>query len=124
MPEGRVPDVVPERDRFDQLLVQPEEAADAAGDAAHQLNMQPATADVVVFDEGKHLGFPRVAGVGRDVDDFFDVARERGSCQRRVVMRVARASRDISIVEGARVSATRCAVGLYRALDFRVEREV
>ena len=51
VPEGGVPDVVPEGDRLDEVEVQPEDGADRARDAGDELYVQSTAGDVVVFIE-------------------------------------------------------------------------
>ena len=62
--------------------------------------MQPASANVIVLDKRKHLGFVSVAIVRGNVDDLLDVAGERGTRQRRVIMRVVLATNDVVIRKG------------------------
>ena len=74
--EGRVARVVAQRDGLDEVAVQPEQAPDAPGHAAHQLHVQAAPRDLVVLGEGEHLGLVGIAVVGGQVQDLLDVAHE------------------------------------------------
>ncbi len=124
MAERRVPHVVPERDGLDELAVQPQKRADAARDAAHQLHVQAAPADVVVLHEREHLRLVGVAVVGRHVEDLLDVAREGGARERGLVVGVRLAARHLRVVEGAGVLPAGRAVGTDGLFHARVEREV
>jgi len=84
--ERRVAQVVPERNGLDELCVKAEQVAYAARNAAHELHVQPAAADVVVLDEREHLRLVRIAVVRGNVDDLLDIAREGGARDRGLVM--------------------------------------
>jgi hypothetical protein len=48
--KGRVTDIVPESDGFDQVLVKPEESSDGSRGFGDQLHVEDAVGDVVVSD--------------------------------------------------------------------------
>ena len=76
VPEGRVADVVAQRDGLQEVLVQPEKLADGPGDLGQKLDVQHPVADLFVADEVKNLGFVDVAGVSPGVEDAVRVHRE------------------------------------------------
>ena len=65
--------------------------------------MQPATAYVVIAHEAEHLGFPRVAVIGRHVQYLVDVAHEGGAVQPR---------RHIAAGVAAKSLRLACAIGV------------
>ena len=77
--EGRVPHVVPERDRLDQILVQPQRASDRAGDLRHLQSMGQARPVVVAERVDKHLRLVLQAAEGFRVQDAVAVALKGGS---------------------------------------------
>jgi len=124
MSEGRVAHVMPERDGLDELAVEPEQAADAPRDAAHELHVEPAARDVVVLDEREHLRLVRVAVVGGDVEDLLDVAREGGAGEGSLVVGIGLAPRDARVVEAQGVGSPGRPVGADGRLDGGVEGAV
>ena len=77
VPKGRMADVVPQADGFDEIFVEPQIAADGAGDAGDQLDMEHPVGEVIVFDQGKNLGFVDVPGIGLGVEDAVGI---HGKC--------------------------------------------
>ena len=67
--ERGVTDIMPQGDRFDEVLVELQKAADGAGDLGDQLDVQHPVGDVIVADQGEHLGLVDVAGVGAGMKD-------------------------------------------------------
>ena len=76
--KGGVSNVVSQGDGLDQVQVQVQGAADGPGDAGHQLNMEAAAGNVIIFDQGKDLGLVCIAIVVRAVHDPVDVLGEIG----------------------------------------------
>ena len=70
--------------------------------------MQAPPADVVVLNEGEHLGFAGVSVVGRHVQDLLDIARERRPSERRIVVGIGLAPHDVRIVESCLLYTSRC----------------
>ena len=124
VPERRMTQVVPKRDRLDELDVQSQKLADGARDAADELHVQAAAADIVVFNEREHLRLVGVAVVSGNVDDLLDVARECGPRQRCVIVAVVLAAHDVLIVKSVRVFPVGSAVGADGCFDFGVEGQV
>ena len=124
MPERRVPQIVSERDGFDEVAVQPEQPSDSPRDAAYQLHVQAAAADVVVLDEGEHLRLACIPVIGGHVHDLLDVARERGPGDRRYVVRVRLAPGHVLVAKAVGAHPSRRAVGENLRLDCRVDRQV
>ena len=79
MAEGRVADIVGERQRFGEILVQPEQAGGGARDLADFQRMGQARAVMIAFmgDENLRLLLQAAEGVG--VDDAVAVALEIGA---------------------------------------------
>ena len=118
--EGRVAEVVAERDRLGEVFVEPERAGDRAGDLRDLKRVRKACAVVVAFGRKKHLRLMRQATERLAVNDAVAVPLElcperveferayasaRGICERRAV-REARAllglckfSRENSVVQ-------------------------
>ena len=124
VPERRVPHVMAERDRLDELAVQPERAPDVARDAAYELHVEPAPANVVVLHEREHLGLAGVAVVGGHVHDLLDVACEGGPHDGRVVVRVRFAAHHGVAVASPGAHAPEAAVFPDAFLDFRAKGEI
>ena len=124
MPERRVPQIVPERYGLDEVAVQPEQPPDSPCDAAYQLHVQAAAADVVVLDEGKHLRLACVSVISGHVHNLLDVSRERGPGDRRCVMRVGLAPGHVLVAKAVGAHSPRRAVGENLRLDCRVDRQV
>jgi hypothetical protein len=74
--EGCVPDIVPERNGFDQVLVQVQESADGPCNFGNQLHMEYAVCDVVVFDEVENLRLVDVTAVAVGMDDPIRVMKK------------------------------------------------
>ena len=124
MPERRVPQIVPERYGLDEVAVQSEQPPDSPCDAAYQLHVQAAAADVVVLDEGEHLGLARISVVGGHVHNLLDVARERGPGNRRYVVRVGLPPGHVLVAKAVGAHPPRLAVGADLLLDCGVYRQI
>jgi hypothetical protein len=74
--ERRMTDVVPQSDRLNQVLVQPEEAAYGSGHFRDQLDMEHPVGDVVVLDQVKDLSFIDVSRVGKGMKDSIRIQRK------------------------------------------------
>ncbi len=74
--ERRVAEIVRERDRLDQVLVQPEPARDRAADLRHLERMRQPGAEQVALVVQEHLGLVDQAPEGGAVDDAVPVALE------------------------------------------------
>ena len=79
MPERRVPRVVAEPDRLDQILVQPERSRDDARDRRRLERVRHASPVVVAFRVDEDLGLPLQPAKRLRVDDPVAVALERRS---------------------------------------------
>ena len=66
---GDVPDIMPECDRLDQILVEAEGSPDRPGDPRDQLDMDHPVGDMVVLHEIEDLGLVDIPGIGPGVDD-------------------------------------------------------
>ncbi|MFQ9741113.1 MAG: hypothetical protein ACLRX5_00615 [Slackia sp.] len=95
--------VVPESYGLGEVFVQAEHARNGARCAGDQLYMQSAAAYVVIAHEAEHLGFSRVAVIGRHVQYFVDVAHEGGAVQPR---------RHIAAGVAAKSLRLACAIGV------------
>ena len=124
MAEGRVPEVVAERDGFDELAVQPQQPADVARNAPHQLHMQSSTADIVVLHQAEHLRFACIAVICGDVHDFVDIARERRARQRGRIVGVVLAPEHLFVGEAVRMHAPGAQVFGYGMLYIGVKLQV
>ena len=74
--EGRVADVVSQRNGLQEILVEAEVTADGAGDFGEKLNVKGPVAYMVVLDEIKDLGFVNIAGIGLGMEDAVGVYRK------------------------------------------------
>jgi hypothetical protein len=74
MPVGDMADIVPERDRLDQILVEPETPPDGAGDLGDELDMDDPVRDMVIINEIEDLRLVDIPGVGPGMDDPVRVA--------------------------------------------------
>ena len=75
--ERRVAEVVPERDRLREVLVQPERPSDVAGDPARLERVRQPRAVVVALRGDEHLRLVLEAAKRLRVDDPVAVAHER-----------------------------------------------
>jgi hypothetical protein len=72
-----VADVVSEGDRLDEVLVEPEGAADCAGNLRNKLDMDHPVGDMIVIDEIKDLCFVDIPGIRPGMDDPVCIAGVR-----------------------------------------------
>src|SRR6202789_3380401 len=79
MPEGRVPDVMHQRQRFGHVLVQLERGGDGARDLRHLHSVGEAAAKVIGITVSKDLCFSRQAAKGSGMDDPGAITLERSS---------------------------------------------
>ncbi len=77
--EGGVTEVVPQPDRLDQVLVQPERAADGAGNLGDFEGVRQASPVVVAGGSDEDLGLVHESPETLGVDDAVAVALKRGS---------------------------------------------
>ncbi len=105
--EGGVARVVAERDGLNEVAVQPEQAPDAPGHAAHELHVQAAPRDLVVLGEGEHLGLVGVAVVGGQVQHLLDVAHEGRARERGAVVGEVLAAHHVRIIDAVGTHAAR-----------------
>ncbi len=76
MPEGRMPQIMGQRDRLGQILIEPERPRDGPRDLAHLQRMgQPGT-KMLPFMMEKHLGFVLQSPECRGMDDPIPVTLE------------------------------------------------
>lgn len=69
MAEGGVTDVVAEGDRLDKILVEMEKTPHRTGDFGNELDMQHPVRDMIVLDQGEHLGLVDVTSVGAGMEN-------------------------------------------------------
>jgi len=74
--EGRVPDVVPQGDGFEQVLVEAQVAANGPGNLGEKLNVEDPVADMLMLNEIKDLGFVNIAGIGLGMEDTVGIYRK------------------------------------------------
>ena len=79
MRKRRMPDVMPQGNRLNQVEIEVQGAADGARNAGYQLHMQAAARYVVIADERKHLRFVRIAVEIRAVHNFIHIMQESWS---------------------------------------------
>jgi len=63
MPEGCVPYIMAERNRFDQVFVQSQASSYRPGNLGDQLDMQYPVRDVVILNKVKDLSLVNVPGI-------------------------------------------------------------
>ncbi len=124
MAERRVPQIVTESNGLDELEVQAEQLTDATGNAAHKLDMQPAPADIVILYEREHLRLVGVTVVRRDVDDLFNITCECCPRERRTIMWIVLAPRDVFVVERIGILAPCRTIVLDGFFDFRIQFQI
>ena len=76
MPERRVAEVVGERQRLGQILVEPKRAGERAGDLGHFERMRQPGAEMVALVKHEDLGLVREPAESGGVDDAVAVAPE------------------------------------------------
>jgi hypothetical protein len=77
MPVGDVTDVVPERDCFNEILVEAEGPPDGSGDPRDELDMDDPVRDMIVLDQVEDLGLVDIPGICTGMDDPVSVPRKR-----------------------------------------------
>ena len=77
--KGGMTDIVTQCNGLDQIQIQVQCSADGPGDPGHQLDMEAPTGDVVVFDQGEHLGLIGIAVVVGAVHDPVDILGKIGT---------------------------------------------
>ena len=77
VPEGRVPGVVPEADRLDEILVEPQRTSDDARDRGRLERVRHARAVVVALRVDEDLGLALEAPERLRVDEPVAIALER-----------------------------------------------
>ena len=87
MPERRVAEVVAERDRFGEVVVEPERAGERAGDLRHLDGVGEAGAEMVALVMDEDLRLVGEAAEGGRMDDAVAVALEFGPGRARAVRR-------------------------------------
>ena len=80
--KGCMADVMTQGDGLDQIQVQVQGAADGPGDPGHQLHMEAAAGDVIIFDQGEYLGLVRIPVVVGAVHDPVNILGEIGAPDR------------------------------------------
>ena len=83
MPERRVAEIVAERDRFGEVVVEPQGPGERARDLRHLDGVGEAGAEMIALVIDEHLGLVGEAAEGRRVDDPVAVALELGARRRR-----------------------------------------
>ncbi len=91
MPEGRVAEIVAERDRFREVVVEPQGAGERARDLRHLDRVGEAGAEMVALVMDEHLGLVGETAEGGRMDDPVAVALEFGPRRRRRLGDEARA---------------------------------
>ena len=71
--ERRMPDIMPDRDRLDEIEIQPQRSADRARDSRNKLHVCGTTGNIVVSIKREHLSFVAAAVKKRTVNDFIHV---------------------------------------------------
>ena len=69
MTKRRMTYIMAERDRLDQILVEPEKATDSSSNTRDDLNMQNPVSDMIVVNQRENLGFIDIAGIGFGMED-------------------------------------------------------
>ena len=69
MTKRRMTDVMAERDRLDQILVEPEKAADGSSNTRDNLHMQDPVRDMIVVNQRENLGFIDITGISLGMED-------------------------------------------------------
>ena len=108
VPERRVPEVVAEPDRLDEILVQPQRPRDRARDRGHLERVGEPRAVVVAARRHEHLRLVRQPAERLAVHDPVAVALERRA-QRAVLLGVRPRAPDRSAPPAARASCSSCA---------------
>ena len=89
MAERRMAEVVGERQRLAQILVEPERAGERAGDLRDFERVGEPGAEMVALVEDEHLGLVGQPAEGGRMDDAVAVAAEIGAGRRRRLRRAA-----------------------------------
>ena len=83
MPERRVAEIVAERDRFGEVVVEPQRAGERARDLRHLDRVGQAGAEMIALVIDENLGLVREAAEGGRMDDAVAVALEFRARRRR-----------------------------------------
>ena len=103
MAEGRVADVVDEREYLREIYIEAQCACGGAGDLGNLDGVGQAAAEVIGGPAGEHLSLPRQPAKGTSLDDALAITlegRTRGASRRAIDARVKRVAR----ISGDRVS--------------------
>lgn len=77
MSKRRMTDIVPQGNGLNQILIEPEKAANGPGNARNHLHMQHPVGDMVVVHQGEDLSFIDIAGVGFGMEDTVGILGKR-----------------------------------------------
>ena len=77
VPEGRMPEIVAETDRLDEILVEAQRAGDPAGDPGRLERVGEPRAEVVALGVDEHLRLVAQPAEGLGVDDPVAIALKR-----------------------------------------------
>ena len=83
MPEGRMAEIVAERDRFGEVIVEPQGPGEGARDLRHLDGVGEAGAEMVALVIDEHLGLVGETAEGGRMDDAVAVSLEFGARRRR-----------------------------------------
>ena len=122
MAERRMPYIVPQRNRFDKISVQPQQATDPLRNTIHQLNMKAAAANVVVFNKRENLRLIGITVIRWHIDDFLYVARKRWTRKRGFIMRIRFAALHRFIGRSIRMRAPVRPISTNRLFNFGFKR--
>ena len=111
MTERRVPQVMAQANRLDQIAVEPQGATDIARNARHKLHVQTAARQIVIATEAKDLRFARITGVRRKMKYLFGIAHKRRTHKRAFVGGAINTTNDLIVVATIRVDIARSTVG-------------
>ena len=82
MGKGCMADIMTQRDSLYQVQVQIQSAADGTGNAADQLHMEASACNIIIFNQGKHLGLIGITVIVGAVHDPVDILGELGTPDR------------------------------------------
>ena len=111
MTEGRMPQVMAQTNRLDQVAVEPKGATDIARNARDELHMQTTTRQVIIATEAKDLRFTCIAGVCRQMKDLFGIAHKGRTHQRAFVRLTINSTNDLVVVATIRIDSARSTIG-------------
>ena len=111
MAKRRVPQVMAQANRLDQIAVEPQGVTDIARNTRDKLHVQTSARQIIIATEAKDLRFACITRVRRKMKNLFGIAHKRRTHERALVGNAINTTNDLVVVATIRVDGTRSTVG-------------